>query len=56
MSETPAATTYEVTCPHCKKAFTAELLGGEDGPRRGFKCPHCRRFVPYERAAEPPSA
>jgi len=50
MSETPAATTYEVTCPHCKKAFTAELLGGEDGPRRGFKCPHCRLFVPAERA------
>ena len=43
------AQTYEVKCPHCKKSFKAELLGG--GERRGFKCPHCRLFVPYERAA-----
>ena len=44
-----AAPTYEVVCPHCKKPFTAELLGGDDR-RQGFKCPHCRLFVPYERA------
>jgi transposase-like protein len=43
-----AAPTYEVVCPHCKKSFTSELLG-EDA-RQGFKCPHCRLFVPYERA------
>ena len=43
---------YEVTCPHCGKQFTAELLTDEIGRRRGFKCPHCRLFVPYERAAE----
>jgi hypothetical protein len=23
---------------------------GEDKRRQGFKCPHCRLFVPYERA------
>ena len=43
-----AAPTYEVVCPHCKKPFTAELIG--DAERQGFKCPHCRLFVPYERA------
>ena len=44
-----AAPAYEVVCPHCKKSFTAELMG-EDERRKGFKCPHCRLFVPYERA------
>jgi DNA-directed RNA polymerase subunit RPC12/RpoP len=44
-----AAPAYEVVCPHCKKTFTAELMG-EDERRQGFKCPHCRLFVPYERA------
>jgi hypothetical protein len=23
---------------------------GDDDRRQGFKCPHCRLFVPYERA------
>jgi DNA-directed RNA polymerase subunit RPC12/RpoP len=41
---------HEVVCPHCKKPFSAELMGSGDDPRRGFKCPHCRLFVPYERA------
>jgi hypothetical protein len=44
-----AAPTYEVVCPHCKKPFRGELMGGDDH-RQGFKCPHCRLFVPYERA------
>ena len=43
-----AAPTYEVVCPHCKKLFRSELLG--DDENQGFKCPHCRLFVPYERA------
>ena len=38
---------FEVTCPHCKKPFHGKLMGA-DG-RQGFKCPHCRLFVPYER-------
>jgi DNA-directed RNA polymerase subunit RPC12/RpoP len=44
-----AAQKYEVVCPHCKKSFRGELMGDDD-QRRGFKCPHCRLFVPYERA------
>ena len=48
MTATP--TEYEVTCPHCKKSFTGEPIGSDE--RRGFKCPHCRLFVPYERADE----
>ena len=44
-----AAPTYEVVCPHCKKPFRGELVGGDD-QRQGFKCPHCRLYVPYERA------
>ena len=36
-------------CPHCKKPFDAELLA-EGSRHEGFKCPHCRLFVPVERA------
>ena len=48
---TAAQSDYSVVCPHCKKTFEAELLvaSGTAGPR-GFKCPHCRLFVPLERA------
>ena len=42
--------THEVVCPHCKKPFTAELLPGSAERYRGFKCPHCKLFVPAERA------
>ena len=41
---------HEVTCPHCKKSFEAPLLEGSAERYNGFKCPHCRLFVPYERA------
>jgi DNA-directed RNA polymerase subunit RPC12/RpoP len=46
-----AQASYQVDCPHCGKTFHGELLVGSS-PRaaRGFKCPHCRLFVPYERA------
>jgi tRNA(Ile2) C34 agmatinyltransferase TiaS len=36
-------------CPHCKKPFEGELLA-EGSRHEGFKCPHCRLFVPAERA------
>ena len=44
---------FEVVCPHCKKPFEAVLLEGSAERYTGFKCPHCRLFVPHERAAEP---
>ena len=42
---------FEIVCPHCKKTFTAELIDGAAARYRGFKCPHCKLFVPAERAA-----
>jgi phage FluMu protein Com len=42
----------EVDCPHCHKAFDAEpLASGRAARYRGFKCPHCKLFVPLQRAA-----
>ena len=38
-----------VVCPHCKKRFSGELIEGAAERYRGFKCPHCRLFVPAER-------
>ena len=43
----------EVVCPHCKKPFRGRLIAGEAARYQGFKCPHCRLFVPFERAAQP---
>jgi hypothetical protein len=45
-------TRYDVVCPHCSKPFTATLMTGGTARHHGFKCPHCRLFVPYERADE----
>jgi DNA-directed RNA polymerase subunit RPC12/RpoP len=47
---------YSVTCPHCSKAFTAPAFVDETGRQRGFKCPHCRLFVPFERTEATPQA
>jgi uncharacterized Zn-finger protein len=42
---------YDVLCPHCGKQFKAELLVASSAPGpQGFKCKHCRLFVPLERA------
>jgi transposase len=49
-------TSTEITCPHCKKTFTADLMAGGAERYRGFKCPHCKLFVPAdhgEAEAEP---
>ena len=46
-------TVYEVLCPHCRKAFEAPLLTGPSARQQGFKCPHCRLFVSYDRVEEP---
>lgn len=42
--------TYEATCPHCHKPFSAEVIGA--ARHQGFKCPHCKLFVPLDRADE----
>ena len=47
-----AGISYDVVCPHCKKAFAGRLLTGTASRYQGFKCPHCRLFVSYERAEE----
>jgi transposase-like protein len=44
--------TFDVVCPHCGKSFESELLSGASERHQGFKCPHCRLFVAYERADE----
>ncbi len=43
---------YDVACPHCGKSFRAELLDGATERHHGFKCPHCKLFVPLQRAEE----
>jgi transposase len=41
----------QLTCPHCHKEFVAKPIGGR--AQRGFKCPHCKLFVPADRATAP---
>jgi DNA-directed RNA polymerase subunit RPC12/RpoP len=45
----PSGDTADIVCPHCKKPFSATLLDGAAERYRGFKCPHCRLFVPAAR-------
>ncbi|HET8651594.1 MAG TPA: hypothetical protein VFM13_03380 [Gaiellaceae bacterium] len=42
-------------CPHCGKSFEADILGPNTS-RAGFKCPHCKLFVPIGRADDPQHA
>jgi len=53
MAAAESADDLTVTCPHCGKGFTAEPLTDDAGRPGGFKCPHCRLFVPVERALPP---
>jgi transposase-like protein len=44
---------FEVECPHCHKTFAGERIeGGRAARYRGFKCPHCKLFVPLQRATD----
>ena len=43
------------SCPHCRKSFAAELIAGGVERHRGFKCPHCKLFVPESRVEDKPS-
>jgi DNA-directed RNA polymerase subunit RPC12/RpoP len=50
MSESPVGDEqYDVVCPHCKKPFRGRLLSGSAARYHGFKCPHCKLFVPFAR-------
>jgi DNA-directed RNA polymerase subunit RPC12/RpoP len=50
VSESPVELTDAVICPHCHRDLRhARVLGDSHSRRRGFKCPHCRLFVPLER-------
>jgi transposase-like protein len=44
--------TYDVTCPHCSKPFTAAPMQGAAQRHQGFKCPHCRLFVALDRVEQ----
>ena len=44
---------FEIECPHCHKPFLgARIEGGRAARYLGFKCPHCRLFVPLLRATD----
>jgi phage FluMu protein Com len=44
---------FDVVCPHCHKGFAARPIeGGRAARYLGFKCPHCKLFVPLQRAAD----
>jgi phage FluMu protein Com len=47
---------HEIHCPHCHKRFTGELIEGRAARYEGFKCPHCKLFVPLKRVEEQGSA
>jgi DNA-directed RNA polymerase subunit RPC12/RpoP len=49
MAEGAPSSDDQVVCPHCKKSFSAHLIAGSAERYRGFKCPHCRLFVPETR-------
>ena len=55
MSDDRGVETFEIVCPHCKKTFEASLMAGVAERYRGFKCPHCRLFVPAARVDAPNS-
>jgi tRNA(Ile2) C34 agmatinyltransferase TiaS len=44
--------TYAVHCPHCRKRFESSPMPGRAARYAGFKCPHCKLFVPFERVAD----
>jgi DNA-directed RNA polymerase subunit RPC12/RpoP len=44
--ETTQQAGFDVECPHCHKSFVATVIEGAAARYRGFKCPHCRLFVP----------
>jgi hypothetical protein len=52
VGDAQSPTRFAVECPHCHKSFSAQAIEGSAARYRGFKCPHCRLFVPFARAEE----
>ena len=53
-ADATSGNTQTASCPHCHKPFSAELIAGGVERHRGFKCPHCKLFVPESRAEDTP--
>ena len=54
MNDVAQNQSFDVECPHCHKNFSAERIeGGRAARYLGFKCTHCRLFVPLQRASRP---
>jgi DNA-directed RNA polymerase subunit RPC12/RpoP len=54
MGEIRERAEYRVECPHCHKPFTATVMEGSAARYRGFKCPHCKLFVPASHGGDDP--
>jgi hypothetical protein len=52
VAEPQSVAGFDVECPHCHKPFSAKPMEGSAARYHGFKCPHCKLFVPYQRAAD----
>ena len=48
----PQNRAFEIECPHCHKSFQGKLLAADSPRHAGFKCPHCKLFITYERARD----
>jgi transposase-like protein len=53
-ADAQAGSAQVINCPHCRKPFSAELIEGGVERHRGFKCPHCKLFVPESRTEDSP--
>jgi hypothetical protein len=49
----PTDGTHDIECPHCHRHFSSPLLTGTSARHVGFKCPHCKLFVAFERTGGP---
>ena len=50
---TGETTTSTLVCPHCHKPFMPKQ-GAGSRRLRGWKCPHCKLFLPETRAEDAP--
>ncbi len=40
-----------INCVHCKKSFPMSVVGA-DTRHEGYKCPHCKLYMPLARAVQ----